>query len=110
MSSSQTSLAVQCRQHGKPQEVLEVVRLVVEPPQKQEVQVRLLAAPINPADLNVLEGTYGRLPRLPSTPGTEGVGVVVAVGREVSTLIGHGVGKATRREDYQPRAAGRKRG
>jgi trans-2-enoyl-CoA reductase len=41
-------------------------------------------APINPADLNVIEGTYGRLPTLPATLGNEGLGEVVALGQGVS--------------------------
>jgi NADPH:quinone reductase-like Zn-dependent oxidoreductase len=40
------------------------------------VLVRILAAPINPADLNTIEGTYGVKPALPATPGIEGCGVV----------------------------------
>ena len=38
--------------------------------------MRLLAAPINPADLNTVEGTYGVKPPLPAVPGVEGCGVV----------------------------------
>ena len=34
------------------------------------------AAPINPADLNTIEGTYGVKPALPAVPGIEGCGVV----------------------------------
>ena len=41
-----------------------------------EVRVRLLAAPINPADLNTVEGTYGEKLDLPAVPGIEGCGVV----------------------------------
>ena len=46
----------------------------------------MLAAPINPADLNVIEGTYGDLPPLPATIGNEGVGRVAAVGPAVRDL------------------------
>ncbi len=42
------------------------------------VRVRILAAPLNPADLNTIEGTYGVKPPLPATPGIEGCGVVEA--------------------------------
>ncbi len=42
--------------------------------------MRLEFAPINPADLNVLEGKYGTLPQLPTVPGIEGVGRVVKEG------------------------------
>lgn len=43
----------------------------------------MCAAPINPADLNVLEGKYGELPELPAVVGNEGVGRVLAVGAGV---------------------------
>jgi NADPH:quinone reductase-like Zn-dependent oxidoreductase len=36
----------------------------------------MLAAPINPADLNFIEGTYGVLPELSATPGIEGCGEI----------------------------------
>jgi NADPH:quinone reductase-like Zn-dependent oxidoreductase len=42
------------------------------------VLVEMLAAPVNPADLNFIEGTYGVKPTLPATPGVEGCGRVVA--------------------------------
>lgn len=48
-----------------------------------EVLVRMLAAPINPADLNVIEGTYGELPQLPCAIGNEGVGVIERIGDSV---------------------------
>jgi len=53
-------------------------------------------APINPADLNVIEGTYGRLPTLPATLGNEGLGEVVALGEGVS---GFALGELVRPRD-----------
>jgi trans-2-enoyl-CoA reductase len=44
----------------------------------------MLAAPINPADLNTIEGVYPIRPQLPAVPGSEGVGTVVDVGDQVS--------------------------
>lgn len=70
------------RQTGKPGEVLELTAFEPEAPGTGEVLVRLLAAPINPADLNTIEGTYGVKPALPAVPGIEGCGVVVASGSE----------------------------
>jgi len=51
-----------------------------------EVLVKLLAAPINPADLNMIEGIYGTKPTLPAVAGQEGVGEVVSVGPSVKDL------------------------
>jgi trans-2-enoyl-CoA reductase len=48
--------------------------------------VRILAAPINPADINQVQGTYAVLPPLPAVGGNEGVGVVEAVGDAVKGL------------------------
>ena len=63
-------------------EVLEVAEFCPRPPAAGEVLVRLLAAPINPADLNTVEGTYGVKPPLPAVPGVEGCGVVETSGAE----------------------------
>lgn len=40
-------------------------------------------APINPSDINTIEGKYPITPELPGVPGHEGVGVVKAVGAKV---------------------------
>ena len=45
-----------------------------------QILLAMCAAPVNPADLNILEGKYGELPELPATVGNEGVGRVVALG------------------------------
>jgi len=68
------------KQFGKPRDVLEFEADSLFPQTLGfgEVLVRILAAPINPADLNFIEGTYGVKPSLPATPGIEGCGVVVA--------------------------------
>ena len=44
------------------------------------------AAPINPADLNAIEGKYPLRPALPATPGFEGSGFVVEIGAGVQNL------------------------
>jgi NADPH:quinone reductase-like Zn-dependent oxidoreductase len=67
-------------QTGKPADVLEAGLFSPRPPQAGEVLVRILAAPINPADLNTIEGTYGVKLELPATPGVEGCGEVVTSG------------------------------
>ncbi len=66
------------REYGKPTDVLEWSAFTPRDPQPGEVLIRILAAPINPADLNTVEGTYGVKPELPAIPGIEGCGVVEA--------------------------------
>ncbi|MDP3849325.1 MAG: 2-enoyl thioester reductase domain-containing protein [Luteolibacter sp.] len=66
------------RQTGKPAEVLETQTFTPRAPMAGEVLIRILAAPINPADLNTIEGTYGVKLDLPATPGVEGCGIVEA--------------------------------
>ncbi|CAG9857068.1 unnamed protein product [Phyllotreta striolata] len=55
-------------------------------PGPKEVLVRMLAAPVNPADINTIQGKYPSKPPLPAIPGNEGVGVVEKAGPEVSTI------------------------
>lgn len=65
---------------GVPLEKLQVQAFSPPAPTAGQVLVRMLAAPVNPADLNFIEGTYGVKPELPATPGVEGCGVVEASG------------------------------
>eukprot|EP00039_Didymoeca_costata_P009058 m.119987 g.119987 ORF g.119987 m.119987 type:complete len:192 (-) comp14342_c0_seq1:336-911(-) len=52
-----------------------------------QILVKMAFAPINPSDINVLEGTYVIRPEsLPAIPGIEGAGIVVKIGTEVSNL------------------------
>jgi NADPH:quinone reductase-like Zn-dependent oxidoreductase len=59
---------------------VQVDEVAVGEPAAGEVRVRMLWAPINPADLNMLEGKYGESRPLPDVPGNEGCGRVVSVG------------------------------
>jgi mitochondrial enoyl-[acyl-carrier protein] reductase / trans-2-enoyl-CoA reductase len=72
--------------HGNPADVLRVVDLPRPVAAANEVVVRMSAAPINPADLNSIEGKYPIKAALPATPGMEGAGVVVEVGSAVRDL------------------------
>jgi trans-2-enoyl-CoA reductase len=74
------------RQTGSPPSVSSVVSSPDPIPGPGEVRRRLRVAPINPADLNFIEGSYGRKPDLPATPGMEGVGSVDALGPDVSNI------------------------
>ena len=83
---SKTFKAAVYETHGNPAEVLRVVELPWPDPAANEVVVKMLAAPINPADLNSIEGKYPIKAPLPATPGMEGAGVVVEVGSAVHDL------------------------
>jgi trans-2-enoyl-CoA reductase len=72
--------------HGNPADVLRVESRSWPTPAADEAVVQMRAAPINPADLNQIEGKYPIRPKLPATPGFEGAGVVVEVGANVKSL------------------------
>src|SRR4051812_22666615 len=95
--------AILFERFGEPAEVLQLRDVDKPEPGPGQVRVRMLASPINPSDLLVVRGQYGRLPALPATPAFEGVGVIDAVGggwlaklrglrpgRRVAVLNGHG--------------------
>ena len=83
---SQTFKAAVYETHGNPAEVLRVVELAQTRPAPNEVVVQMSAAPINPADLNSIEGKYPIKQPLPATPGMEGAGVVIEIGSAVRAL------------------------
>ena len=72
--------------HGNPADVLHVETRSWPTPAADEVVVKVRAAPINPADLNQIEGKYPVRPELPATPGFEGAGVVGELGANVKGL------------------------
>ncbi|MBA3761935.1 MAG: zinc-binding dehydrogenase [Chthoniobacterales bacterium] len=72
--------------HGNPTEVVRVIEQPWPVAAADEVVVQMRAAPVNPADLNAIEGKYPVRLTLPATPGMEGAGVVVQLGSEVRNL------------------------
>lgn len=62
---------------GPPADVLGLESSEAVPLAEGGVRLKILAAPVNPADLNYIEGTYGVKPGLPAVPGIEGCGEVV---------------------------------
>ena len=72
--------AVVFERFGDPAEVLQLRDVPAPEPGPGQARVRMIASPINPSDLLVVRGQYGRAPALPATPGFEGVGVVDAAG------------------------------
>lgn len=71
---------------GNPQEVVEIVDDVLEPPGPNDVTIEIEAAPVHIADLKFLSGALPFYRELPATPGMEGIGLVYAAGRDVTKL------------------------
>lgn len=82
-----SSLQVIYSEHGSPNEVLSHRTVEISTPlADHEILVRMLLAPVNPSDMNMIEGTYFIRPPLPAVVGNEGVGEVVEVGSAVTTF------------------------
>jgi trans-2-enoyl-CoA reductase len=71
-------------EHGVPEKVTRVEEIEIEPPKSGEALVRMIAAPIHPSDLNLIEGKYPIHPVLPAIAGSEGAGVVEEIGEGVN--------------------------
>ena len=83
---SDTFKAAVYETHGNPMEVLRIADLPRPKPGSDEVVVKMSAAPINPADLNSIEGKYPIKASLPAIPGMEGAGVVIEIGASVKNV------------------------
>lgn len=66
--------------YGEPVDVLKITDMPNDKPKTGEVVVKWLLAPVNPADINTIQGKYPSRPPLPAVPGNEGVGEVIEVG------------------------------
>ena len=82
-------------QYGEPKDVLSLHGHSISPPTSTNITLRLLATPINPADVNQIQGVYPSKPPMTSVLGTpspsavggnEGVAEVIAVGGSVKTV------------------------
>lgn len=72
--------------HGKPSEVLALTSLPLPDLGPNDVSIKILAATVNPSDINQLEGTYPIKPALPAVGGNEGVGEIERIGKGVKSL------------------------
>lgn len=70
---------------GDPASVLTVEEVPLPEPGPGEVRVRTILSPIHNHDLWTVRGTYGYKPELPARAGTEALGVVDAVGPDVTS-------------------------
>lgn len=81
--------------YGEPQDVLSLHGHSISSPARSQVVIRFLTSPINPADVNQIQGVYPSKPEMTTlfgTPepaavaGNEGVAEVVSVGSDVKSL------------------------
>jgi mitochondrial enoyl-[acyl-carrier protein] reductase / trans-2-enoyl-CoA reductase len=86
MAMRKTINAAVYETHGNPADVLRIESLPWPTPAAGEVIVKMRAAPINPADLNQIEGKYPVRAELPATPGFEGAGIVAELGSDVTKV------------------------
>ncbi|CAL7948641.1 unnamed protein product [Xylocopa violacea] len=74
------------KEYGEPINVLQFTTQPINQPENNQVSVKWLLAPVNPADINTIQGKYPSKPPLPAIPGNEGVGEVIAIGSNVKHL------------------------
>ncbi|KAF2863859.1 putative mitochondrial enoyl reductase [Piedraia hortae CBS 480.64] len=81
--------------YGEPKEVLKLHRHSISPAHGNLVTIKFLASPINPADINQIQGVYPSKPTFSGSIGSseplavggnEGLAEVVSVGNKVSKL------------------------
>ncbi|XP_073711884.1 enoyl-[acyl-carrier-protein] reductase, mitochondrial [Misgurnus anguillicaudatus] len=74
------------REHSPDVNTVRMEQLMLPPVRGQDVRVKMLAAPVNPADINMIQGRYPVLCPLPAVGGNEGVAEVMEVGSDVTHL------------------------
>jgi mitochondrial enoyl-[acyl-carrier protein] reductase / trans-2-enoyl-CoA reductase len=81
--------------YGEPKDVLNLHGHSISPPSGSSVVVRMLTCPINPADVNQIQGVYPSKPEMTTKLGTtepaavggnEGVGEVLNIGSSVKSV------------------------
>ena len=80
------SLSVVYKDYGDPNKVLQLLKSPLPKLSNGEILIKMLQAPVNPSDINMIEGTYFLKPELPAVVGNEGVGEVIEVGENVTSL------------------------
>lgn len=73
-------------EYGDPMKVVQKVNEEVPTIESKDVLIKMIAAPVNPADINTIQGKYPSKPSLPAVPGNEGVGEVLKMGSEVTNF------------------------
>ncbi|KAI5413296.1 hypothetical protein KIW84_057774 [Lathyrus oleraceus] len=83
---SPPSKAIVYETHGQPDVVTKLVNIPGAELKENDVCVKMLAAPINPSDINRIQGVYPVRPEPPAIGGYEGVGEVYSVGSAVTSF------------------------
>ncbi len=86
MSLPERNTALRYHEFGEPAKTLRLETQDLPPLKGGEALLEVVAAPINPADLGRIGGTYGELARPPATAGLEGLAKIVALGGESQGL------------------------
>uniref|UniRef100_A0A914D007 Enoyl-[acyl-carrier-protein] reductase, mitochondrial n=1 Tax=Acrobeloides nanus TaxID=290746 RepID=A0A914D007_9BILA len=74
-------------EYGDPPKVCNLKEALIDDIVKEnEALVKFVAAPINPADINQIQGVYPVKPPLPGVGGNEGCGIIERVGKSVTYL------------------------
>ena len=83
-----SSYALTYERFGEPVDVLKKVPMSHEQTMKKsQIMLRYLASPINPADINTIQGVYPVKPaQFPAIGGNEGIAEVIAIGPNVKNL------------------------
>ncbi len=73
---------------GKPQSVLQYQQSALQPLNQGEALIEMLYSNINPSDMGMIAGSYGKLKELPATAGREGVGRIVEINGASQLKVG----------------------
>lgn len=80
--STQTTTTLRYKEYGKAHEVLSLETIALPKLEAGQAMLKVLAAPINPADMGKVAGVYGELSELPAAGGIEGIAEVTALGSD----------------------------
>ncbi|KAL8095840.1 hypothetical protein AgCh_036996 [Apium graveolens] len=76
---SPASIAVMYDEEGPPDSVTKMVKVPSVEVKENDICVKMLAAPINPSDINKIQGVYPVRQQVPAVGGSEGVGQTYVV-------------------------------
>jgi len=80
--STQKTTALRYAAYGKADEVLALESVDLPELQAGQALIKVLAAPINPADMGKVGGVYGELSELPAIGGIEGIAEIIEAGSD----------------------------